>query len=124
MNFLKALSLIFSMLPMIEQAITQIETLFPQGGIGQQKLDMVKAIIEKASSAFGIGDSVFESIWPMISASVSAVVSMKNSLGSVATPSIAIVPSTPVQVAVASATEQVLQSAMDNSTHSAPPLNQ
>jgi hypothetical protein len=81
MNFiaiLQAIKLVFSLLPMIHDAVNQIETLFPQGGIGAQKLDMVKGVIEKALSAYGVAEGTFGAVWPMISGLIAQFVAIKN----------------------------------------------
>lgn len=81
MNFLaiiNAVKLVFQLLPLIHDAVNQIELLFPQGGMGQQKLEMVKGVIEKAMSAFGVGEQVFSNVWPMISGLIAQFVSIKN----------------------------------------------
>lgn len=80
MNFFAILKLVFSLLPIIHSAIDQIETLFPQGGYGVQKLDMVKNIVEKAMSVSDMGANAFTAVWPMIAGIVGDIVSIKNSL--------------------------------------------
>ena len=81
MNFiaiLQAIKLVFSLLPLIHDAVNQIELLFPQGGVGAQKLEMVKGVIEKAMAAYGVAGDTFGAIWPMISGLISSFVSIKN----------------------------------------------
>src|SRR6266705_2200530 len=80
MNFFAVLKLVFSLLPIIHSAIDQIEALFPLGGYGVQKLDMVKNIIEKAMSVSDLGGSAFTAVWPMIAGIVGDIVSIKNSM--------------------------------------------
>lgn len=80
MNFFAILKLIFSLMPIIHQAIDQIETLFPQGGYGAQKLAMVQTVVEKAMSVSDVGGTAFTAVWPMISGMVGDIVALKKKI--------------------------------------------
>lgn len=78
MLVINAIKLVFQLLPVIHQAVDQIEELFPQGGMGAKKLEMVKGIIEKTMSAFGVGENIFNNIWPVISGLIAQFVTIKK----------------------------------------------
>lgn len=88
MNFLAVLKLIITLLPIIHSAVDQIEQLFPQGGYGAQKLEMVKTIIEKSISISELGGSAFGSIWPIISGVIGHIVSLKKATTETESPTI------------------------------------
>lgn len=78
MNYLSILKLILSMLPLIHAAIDQIDDLFPQGGYGAHKLELVKSILEKAMQVSDLGNMAFDSIWPTLNAIISQIVAIKK----------------------------------------------
>jgi hypothetical protein len=80
MNFLAMLRLVFSLLPIIHEAIDQIETLFPQGGNGATKLAMVQSVIEKAMKVTDTGGAVFSAIWPTVAGLIGDIVAMKKKI--------------------------------------------
>ena len=67
-KFLKVAQIILSLLPFIKGAIETIEAQFPDAGIGGQKLELVKTIIEAAYESAGPdGEYGMDDIWPGIS---------------------------------------------------------
>lgn len=78
MNFLEILKLAISLLPILHDAVASVETLFPQGGNGQKKLDMVKGILEQAMTAGGYASTAFSAVWPVASSLIASIVSMKK----------------------------------------------
>lgn len=86
MNFFAILKLIVQLMPIIHSAIDQIDDLFPQGGYGAEKLALLKTIVEKAIAvsdmAGPLGSSGFSILWPLISSTVSNLVSTKKAIKS------------------------------------------
>lgn len=68
------IKLVISILPIIIEAVKQIEALFPESGNGRQKLELVKNILISA-------DSNLEDSWPLISKVIGSVVAFCNSTG-------------------------------------------
>lgn len=82
MNFIEILKLVFSLLPILHDAVAAVEALFPQGGNGQKKLDMVRAILEQAMSASGAASSTFSIVWPVLSTTIGSIVAIKKAVSS------------------------------------------
>lgn len=80
MNFLSILKLALSLLPIIHDAVDQIEKLFPQGGNGARKLELVKAIIEQVLSVTDTTGATMSLVWPIVSGIVSQIVAMKKAI--------------------------------------------
>jgi len=70
--------LLVSLLPVLSQLVDQVEQLFPQGGKGQQKLELVKTALQHASQVAGSTEATFNSVWPTLSSMVSSIVALKK----------------------------------------------
>ena len=81
MNFLQIVKLILSMLPAIIEAVKAIEAAMPAGGQGAAKLDAIRGILSSAYAIASDAQAQFDSVWPAISGTVSAVVGMFNRAG-------------------------------------------
>jgi hypothetical protein len=75
------LKLVLSLVPMLVQAIKAVEDAIPGNGYGEQKLALVRSIIEsayeKATGALGS----FEQMWPILESTIGAIVRAFNSTG-------------------------------------------
>lgn len=80
-NFLALLSLINQLLPLIHQAVTTVEALFPQGGQGAQKLKMVDDVVQAAARATGVAESQLPALSTVLGPVVAGVVSLANASG-------------------------------------------
>ena len=78
MNFIDTVKLVVSFLPTIVDAINTVEKLFPEGGKGAAKLEMVKGILVAANEQAANQIENFEKFWPMISKVIAGVVAFKK----------------------------------------------
>lgn len=78
MNFFQILRVITSLLPLLHEIIDQVESAFPQGGYGAQKLDLVKNAIEKTMAISDTTGAMFNATWPAISGVVANMVALKK----------------------------------------------
>lgn len=75
------MKLVIQLLPLIVQAVQAVEAAVPVAGAGQQKLEMVKSVVQNAiNTASQIGPT-FEQLWPAISAVVASLVAAFNASG-------------------------------------------
>jgi hypothetical protein len=81
MNFLTILKIALSLLPIIHDAVDQVETLFPQGGKGAAKLEMVKSIIENTLAVSDSAGATMQVVWPVVSGMIAQIVSIKKLIG-------------------------------------------
>lgn len=81
MRFLQILKILIGLLPIVVEAVKTVEQALPVSGQGQQKLAMVRQMIESAYQAAGDVEVAFEQIWPAVSAAISAAVAMFNAAG-------------------------------------------
>lgn len=81
MQFLSAVKLILSLLPMIIQVVQAIEAALPASGQGATKLAMIKEVLQSAYSTATDVTATFETVWPALEGTIKAVVSMFNSAG-------------------------------------------
>jgi hypothetical protein len=79
MNFIEVFKLIVSILPMLIEAIKTVEAAVPGQGNGEQKLAVVRSVLE--SSYEVAGNINFESVWDSIRKVVNALVSVFNKTG-------------------------------------------
>jgi hypothetical protein len=73
MNFFETVKTIVAMLPMVIEAVNTVEKLFPEGGKGAAKLEMVKSMLVAANDHAKKVDD-FEAFWPVISKTIAGVV--------------------------------------------------
>ena len=76
MNFIETVKLAVSMLPTIVDAVNTVEKLFPEGGKGAAKLEMVKGMLMAANEHAQSQIANFESFWPMISKLIASIVAL------------------------------------------------
>lgn len=78
MNFIETVKLVVTMLPTIVDAISTVEKLFPEGGKGQAKLEMVKGMLTAANEQAESKIADFEKIWPLFSKIIAGIVAFKK----------------------------------------------
>lgn len=81
MSALETLRLVITLLPVLIEAVTAIEAAMPQGGQGEAKLAAVRQILQGVYAATNELAVSFDRVWPALSATVSAVVALKNAAG-------------------------------------------
>lgn len=81
MKTIEILKLIVSLLPMLIDAVKAIEVAMPQGGQGEAKLAAVRTVLEGAYKTGTDASVAFEQVWPALSATVGAVVTLCNQTG-------------------------------------------
>jgi hypothetical protein len=81
MQFLTTLKMIISLLPLLVEAIKNLEAAMPGSGNGIAKLDALKAIVQTAYSGATDAIGTFEQVWPKISDVASGIVSSFNKSG-------------------------------------------
>lgn len=78
---LAIIKLVLALLPSIIEAVRAIETALPASGQGAQKLALVRETLAAGFSVAGDAVTSFESVWPAIEKTVSAVVGLFNRTG-------------------------------------------
>lgn len=75
------LKLLISLGPEIIKFVQRLEELFPDGGIGEQKLEILRAYLQSIWDGLGTIIPAFEDVWPKIQAAVAVLVALFNKLG-------------------------------------------
>jgi len=70
-----------NLLPTIIATIKAIEMAVPESGKGKEKLEIIKTTLENAYKAATDVTVKFETIWPVLSSMISAIVSLLNAAG-------------------------------------------
>lgn len=78
---IQTIRLILSLLPLILDTIRAIEAALPAGGLGREKLALVRTTIESAYIAAGEAADSFETIWPALERTIGAAVALFNRTG-------------------------------------------
>lgn len=81
MQFLQIVKLVLTLLPLILDTVKAIEVAMPDGGKGEQKLALVRSVIEAAYNASADAIGAFEQVWPVLSKAVTAAVNLFNAAG-------------------------------------------
>jgi hypothetical protein len=81
MQFIQTARLILSLLPLILEAVKAVEAALPEGGLGAQKLGLVRQTLQAAFDIADDGFASFEKIWPALEKTVTAVVGVFNTAG-------------------------------------------
>lgn len=80
-NYLQIVKAAVGLLPVVIEAIKALEAAMPEEGAGAQKLEIIKTTIAKAYDNASDAVGTFESIWPVLSTMVGAIVAAYNALG-------------------------------------------
>lgn len=78
MGFIQILKLVISLLPMIIDAIKAIEAAIPHQGTGQDKLALLKTMLQATYDSSNEAAGQFDKIWPVIQSSVCGIVGIFN----------------------------------------------
>lgn len=81
MQFLEIAKLIISLFPLLIQAVQAVESAIPASGNGQQKLELIKSIIQTSYESSNKFVASFEQLWSPLSSVVQAIVSAFNAAG-------------------------------------------
>lgn len=77
---LARLALLMQLLPALSKFITEVESMFPQGGAGQAKLEAVRQMLEAAFAGINGLTTTFEEVWPLLHAAIGSLVNVANTL--------------------------------------------
>lgn len=81
MRFFEIVKIIASLLPTLIEIIKAVEAAIPDSGKGQDKLAMVRELLQVAYDATGdIGQS-FSELWPLIQQVIDRIVALFNRTG-------------------------------------------
>ena len=81
MKWLRIARAVLMLLPALITAIKAIEKEFTQQGMGTQKLEAIRTILENIYKSFNDVSLSFEEIWPQLEMTVGVMVGLFNSLG-------------------------------------------
>lgn len=81
MKFIEAIKLVLSLFPVIVQAVKTVEEMFPAGGLGAEKLAIVREMLEAAYAMATDISGAFEQIWPTVQKIIDTVVGIFNRTG-------------------------------------------
>lgn len=80
-NFIQIVQVSVQLLPVIIDAMKAVETAIPGNGKGEQKLALVRGMLETAYDTVQDATVQFEQVWPVLSATVANLVGVYNQLG-------------------------------------------
>jgi hypothetical protein len=81
MRFLEIVRLIASLLPTLIEIIQAVEEAIPESGKGQDKLAMVRELLEVAHKSTGDLGQSFAEIWPIVAEVIDRIVALFNKTG-------------------------------------------
>jgi hypothetical protein len=81
MKFIKIMKIIISLMPILVDAIKAAEEALPGNGKGEQKLAMIRGILEAGYSMATDAEASFDEIWPAIIKAVGSIVTAFNAAG-------------------------------------------
>lgn len=81
LKYLEIISFILAISPKIMEIVTAVEKMFPEGGQGAAKLELVKNMLQSVFDGLGSFKVTFEEMWPTIQKMVAAIVSFANTVG-------------------------------------------
>lgn len=76
MSFLAVIKVVISLLPTLLELVKSLEALMPESGQGSKKLEALKSIVQSAYETAQDTTTAFETVWPAISGTVSALVAL------------------------------------------------
>jgi hypothetical protein len=80
-KFIMLLTLINQLFPLVIGLIRGAEEAIPGQGAGEQKLAMVRGMLESAFAVTGKAEASFTEIWPVVQSMVTGAVAALNATG-------------------------------------------
>lgn len=80
-KFLETVQLLFSLLPIITQGMKSVEEQLPGTGRGEEKLALIRTLLEQAYENFTDAKVTFEEIWPKVKVVIDWLVDAYNKRG-------------------------------------------
>jgi len=81
MKFLTILRTVINLMPVLIQAIKAAEEAIPGSGKGEQKLAMVRGVLEAAYGVATDTEATFDEVWPAVQKAIASIVSALNAAG-------------------------------------------
>lgn len=81
MQFLTTLKIILELVPMIITAIKAIEEAIPGQGSGEQKLALIRTVLESGYTSAKDATVAFEQVWPVLATVIETLVKTFNNTG-------------------------------------------
>lgn len=81
MKLISTIRTIVALLPMLIEAIKAAEAAIPGSGKGEQKLALVRGMLQAAYEAATDVDNTFEEVWPAINKTINTVVTSLKAAG-------------------------------------------
>lgn len=81
MQYLTLIRVVLSLLPLVIDAVKAIEAAFPTSGQGNQKLGLIRSVLQSAYESGTGALASFDDIWPVLQKTVGAVVTFFNEVG-------------------------------------------
>lgn len=83
-HYLKIVQLAVSMIPLLIEAIKAVEAAVPGQGRGEQKLALIRELLESAHRTTQGMDVAFAELWPVLQALIDRLVATYNADGTLA----------------------------------------
>lgn len=80
-KFLLIIRLLAVIVPVLIEAIKAVEAAMPESGLGKQKLEIVRTMVESAYAQMTGVTVAFSEVWPMIERLIAAIVASYNAIG-------------------------------------------
>lgn len=81
MQFFEIAKLVIGLFPLLIQAVQAVEAAIPVSGNGQQKLELIKSIIQSSYESSNKVMVTFEQLWTPLSSVVKSIVTAFNASG-------------------------------------------
>jgi hypothetical protein len=81
MQFFEILKLVISLFPLLIKAIQAVEEAIPDAGRGQEKLELIKGVVQTTYETSTKLSMSFEQLWPSLSGTIKAIVNAFNNTG-------------------------------------------
>lgn len=78
---IEILKQVISLMPQVIELIRQVETFFPMPGVGKDKLEMVRSLLQKTYEISGVASVSFDALWPVLSTLIASMVAIYNKTG-------------------------------------------
>jgi hypothetical protein len=78
---LSVIKTVVSLMPVVIELIKTVEAAVPDGGVGKQKLELVKAALEKVFATATDLTATFQQVWPVMESIVGSLVAIFNAVG-------------------------------------------
>jgi hypothetical protein len=81
LKYLEIITFVLALGPKLIDIISAVEKMFPEGGAGDKKIELIKGMVQSAFELMGNVKVNFDEVWPVLKKIIDSIVGFANAVG-------------------------------------------